>query len=219
MELPLDAHTHHLLEVPSLAIVNIRFPQEAFEPVTDGYYSVGIHPWDVHLQDETHLDWKRFTALAAHPQVLAIGECGMDKLVNGDMMLRQERIFSRQVDIAQELGKPLMIHNVRSSAAIWLCKEHSNCCQNWVLHGFRRGGIEAIRALDHGFMLSFGPIYNEEALRCVPLDKLLLETDDSGVDILEVYRRVALMRGISVGELTWQVQQNIQRVFFTREEL
>lgn len=218
MELPLDIHTHRTPEMPSQAIVNIRFP-ELFHPEPGGYYSLGIHPWDVHLFDETQVDWKLFAKLAALPQVLAIGECGMDKKVNRELMLRQERIFSRQVLIARELHKPIIVHNVRSSGILRLCKEYSNFRPAWIQHGFRGNQAEASRAWDHRFILSFGPRYHEEALRFVPLDELLLETDDSGVDIHEVYRRAAETLGMPVEELTARVQQNIQRMFFTQQEL
>lgn len=218
MELPLDIHTHRSPEVPSQAILNIRFP-EPFHPVPGGYYSLGIHPWDVHLFDETQVDWKLFTELAAHPQVVAIGECGMDKKVNREFMPRQERIFSRQVLIAMELHKPIIVHNVRSAGILRLCKEFSNFRSAWIQHGFRGNQAVASRARDHRFILSFGPRYNEEALRSVPLDELLLETDDSGVDIHEVYRCAAETLGMPVEELTAQVQHNIQRMFFTQQEL
>lgn len=218
MELPLDIHTHRTPEVPSQAIVNIRFP-EPFHPEPGGYYSLGIHPWDVHLFDETQVDWKLFTELAAHPQVLAIGECGMDKKVNREFMPRQERIFSRQVLIAMELHKPIIVHNVRSAGILRLCKEFSNFRSAWIQHGFRGNEVAASRARDYRFILSFGSRYNEEALRSVPLDELLLETDDSGADIHEVYRCAAETLGMPVEELTARVQQNIQRMFFTRQEL
>lgn len=218
MELPLDIHTHRTPKVPSQAIVNIRFP-EPFHPVPGGYYSVGIHPWDVHLFDETQIDWKLFAQWASHPQVLAIGECGMDKKVHKDLLLRQERIFSRQVLIALEVKKPIIVHNVRAAGCLRLCKEYSNFHLPWIQHGFRGGQAVASRTVDHGFILSFGPRYDEEALRFVPLNELLLETDDSDVDIHEVYRRAAETRCIPVEELTAQVQQNIQRMFFTQQEL
>lgn len=218
MELPLDIHTHRAPEVPSQAIVNIRFP-EPFCPEPGRYYSLGIHPWDVHLIDEELLDWDLFTKQAAHPQVLAIGECGMDKKVNKDLLLRQECIFSEQLRIARRLQKPIIVHNVRSSGFLRLSKDYSNFSFPWIQHGFRGSAQEASRAWDYRFILSFGPKYDEEALRSVSLDRLLLETDDSGVDIHEVYRRVAATLEMPVEELIARVQQNIQRVFFNQQEL
>lgn len=218
MELPLDIHTHRAPEVPSQAIVNVRFP-EPFHPEPGRYYSVGIHPWDVHLFDENQVDWNLFAELVAHPQVLAVGECGMDKKVSKDLLLRQERIFSRQLRVAQDLQKPIVIHNVRASGILRLCKQYSNSLIPWIQHGFRGNESAVSRAWDCRFMVSFGPVYNEEALLSVPMDRLFLETDDSGVDIHEVYRRAAATLGVPVEKLTERVQQNIQRVFFKQQEL
>lgn len=218
MELPLDIHTHRAPEVPSQAIVNVRYP-EPFHPEPGRYYSVGIHPWDVHLFDENLIDWDSFAELAAHPQVLAIGECGIDKKVNKDLLDRQEHIFRRQLWTARDLQKPLIIHNVRASSILRLSKEYSNTRIPWIQHGFRGNKAGVDQAWSHRFILSFGPQYDEEALLSVPLNRLFLETDDSGVDIHEVYRRVAATLGIPVEELTKQIQQNIQRVFFKQQEL
>lgn len=213
MELPLDIHTHRAPAVPSQAIVNVRFP-EPFCPEPGGYYSLGIHPWDVHLIDERKLDWKLFNEQAVHPQVVAIGECGIDKKVNLDLLPRQDRIFSEQLRVANRLQKPIIVHNVRSSGLLRFCKYYSSPCSIWVQHGFRGDMKAAIQAWSYGFILSFGPQYNEEALRFVPLDCLLLETDDSGADIHEVYRRAAATLEMPVEELIDRMQQNIQRIFF-----
>lgn len=218
MELPFDIHTHRAPEVPSQAILNIRYP-EPFEPEPGRYYSLGVHPWDVHQFDVTQIDWVAFAAMAAHPQIVAIGECGMDKKVNKDLLLRQEQILSAQVKVAKRVGKPLITHNVRASGFMRLCKEFSNFPLPWIEHGFRGNKAQAGRAMNHQFILSFGPQYDEEAIRSVPLDSLLLETDDSGIDIHEHYRHVAATLEMPVEELTAQVQQNIKRLFFTRQEL
>ena len=115
MEL-LDIHTHHLAESTFSAIKNIRFLNEEFSPEPGRYYSIGIHPWDVELEDE--IDWGLFEELAMHPQVLAVGECGIDKLVHKELLPAQERIFLRQLGIAERLLKPVLIHNVKSTEII-----------------------------------------------------------------------------------------------------
>ena len=102
----LDIHSHHLSEDPFRAILNIRFPKDKFFPEAGRFYSVGVHPWEVTL--ENRIDWTLFEELAGHPQVLAIGECGMDKHVYPELLMAQERIFSRQLAVAEKLGKPVL---------------------------------------------------------------------------------------------------------------
>lgn len=214
----LDIHTHHAPTVPGQAIENVRFPA-AFNPEPGRYYSIGIHPWDVNQFDVPQVDWNLFLECASHPQVIAIGECGMDKCVHTDLLLRQECMFSRQIKVAQTVQKPILLHNVRSSGVLRLCREYSDSHLPWIEHGFRGNAAAARRAVDYHFDLSFGPRYNEEAIRAVPLDRLLLETDDSGKSIFDVFHQVASTLGISVEKLNAAVQENIQRVFFSHKEL
>lgn len=211
MEL-LDIHTHHSAENPSLVIKNIRFLREEFRPEPGQYYSIGIHPWDVEPEDE--IDWGMFERLAAHPQILAIGECGLDKHVHKELFPAQERIFLRQLGVAEYLQKPVLIHNVKSTEVIGVMKDRCPNVTSWILHGFRGKAPLALQLVRHGFYLSFGDRYNEDALRVVPLDRLFLETDDSDVDIHETYKKVADTLNMSVEELTARIQYNIKNVFF-----
>lgn len=218
MELLLDVHTHHAPAVSGQAIEYVRFP-EPFRPEPGRYYSLGIHPWDTDQFDITQVDWELFRKWAAHPQVLAIGETGIDKLVHKNLQCRQQLIFSRQLCIANDIKKPIIIHNVRATGILGLCRQYSGYCLPWIQHGFRGNAGAARQATLQGLYLSLGPRYNEEALKVIPLEQLLLETDDSGIDIHEVYRRAAETLGMPVEELTATVQENIQRVFFNHEEL
>ena len=131
----LDIHSHHLSEDPFRAILNIRFPKDKFFPEAGRFYSVGVHPWEVTL--ENRIDWTLFEELAGHPQVLAIGECGMDKHVYPELLMAQERIFSRQLAVAEKLGKPVLIHNVKSTGIIGLLKKNASGHIPWIQHGFR----------------------------------------------------------------------------------
>lgn len=211
MEL-LDIHSHRVPGATSQAIINIRFLKEEFLPKEGQYYSIGIHPWDVALKEQ--IDWDLFDRLAAHPQVVAIGECGIDKCVHKELLLDQETIFSRQLRVAGRLYKPILIHNVRSSGLIISIKDCIASSTPWIQHGFRGKAAQAVQLVSSGFYLSFGALYNEEALRIVPLDKLFFETDDCDIDIHEIYKKAACALEMPVGELVGRVQCNIKKVFF-----
>ena len=88
MNIPADIHTHRLPALPGEAIVN-SYP-ETFVPVPGGWYSVGVHPWYITPETDTPPSvtpelasrLQSLSALASHPQVVAIGEAGLDKHAN-----------------------------------------------------------------------------------------------------------------------------------------
>lgn len=208
--LPIDIHTHHLPARPGAAIVNC-FP-ETFAPREGGWYSVGMHPWHVtRMPDEEQLSvWKE---LAGHPQVLAVGEAGLDKSAEAPLALQQE-VFIRQARLAEETGKPLVIHAVKAADELLLAKRTLQPSVPWLIHGFRGKAALAEVYLRHGFHLSFGEKYQEEALRAVPADRLFIETDESTVPVEQLYARAAEVRGVSLAGLTETVRQNVLRLFF-----
>ena len=105
----LDIHTHH--QAASDAVVSCSVA-EAFEPVPGCLYSVGLHPWQSHQATEAHL--QLLEQLAEHPQVVAIGETGLDTL-RGAPLPRQLELLERHIDVAQRVSKPVVAHCVRAS--------------------------------------------------------------------------------------------------------
>lgn len=206
----LDIHTHRLPLRAGQAIRSVE-PAE-FAPQHGQYYSVGFHPW--HLSEEGSTDdWRTLGEMICHPQVLAVGETGLDK-VTGVPYALQEAAFKRQIDMAAAVRKPLIIHCVHSYNEIMALKKSTKTDIPWVIHGFR-GKKELARQLtDHGIYLSYGFIYQEEAMRETPLEMLFLETDESAADIRSLYHLVADQRSLPVNSLTERVQENIYRVFF-----
>ena len=100
MIIPVDIHTHRRPQVPGTAIVNC-FP-ESFVPQTEGWYSVGIHPWYIASFAASLNDSKaRFEELLDHPQVLAVGEAGLDKLAEAPLTLQIE-VFEYQARLADK---------------------------------------------------------------------------------------------------------------------
>lgn len=221
MNIPADIHTHRLPALPGEAIVN-SYP-ETFAPVPGGWYSVGVHPWYITPETDTPpfvtpelaSRLQSLSALARHPQVVAIGEAGLDKLASASMSLQQQ-VFGYHVLLAMELRKPLIIHQVRSADNLLKTKKLLSPANPWIIHGFRGKAPLAQQFLRHGCYLSFGAKYSDDALRSVPLDRLFLETDDSPQSICELYERAAQVRGISPASLRQIVEENVANVFFKR---
>lgn len=208
MEL-LDIHTHHLPENPAQAIFSC-LPHE-FNPVPGGYYSVGLHPW--HVTSDYMQEWNRLAEVAKHPQVLAIGETGLDKVVKTDMDLQQE-VFIRQIELSEQTGKPLVIHSVRTANELVRLKKKYRPEMPWIIHGFRGNKNIARELVQHGFYLSFGENYQPEALLAVPVEKIFIETDESPADVHTLYEKAAQILSLPYNQLLTLVQQNMKEVFF-----
>ena len=177
----LDIHTHHPAPQP-LAVVSAS--PEGFEPLENQLYSVGIHPWLISRNLSTP-EWEIFEKSVSLPSVVAIGECGVDKLKGGPMFL-QLIIFKKQIDLSEKLGKPLIIHDVKAHNMIVGYKREYKPKQNWVVHGFRGKPTVAKMLTDEGIYLSFGENFNPESLRSVPKNMILAETDESSLSIKEI---------------------------------
>ena len=155
------------------------------------------------------------SSLIGHPQVLAIGEAGLDKLADAPTAVQIE-VFEYQAQLSVELGKPLVIHLVKAVEELLKLKQRLQPANPWIIHGFRGKPALAQDYVRHGFYLSFGEKYQEESLRTVPAGRLLLETDESGVPIMELYRRASEVRGIPLDRFMEDMQENIDKVFFKR---
>ena len=112
----IDFHTHDQ-QAPPPAIIQIPtdyllHPNE-WQPRPGATYSAGIHPWDVNPDAPLQHLFEGFEKLAARPETVAIGECGLDRL-HGDYA-SQNAVFIRQAEYAEALSKPVIIHCVKAN--------------------------------------------------------------------------------------------------------
>ncbi len=204
----LDIHTHTDRKD---AIISTA-PYD-FLPEPGKYYSVGIHPY--HILPAYSDEWNLLQDSAMNPQVLAIGEAGTDKQIDTDMLL-QQKVFELQAKLCERIGKPLIIHSVRTSNELIRLKRRLHPSAAWVIHGFRSNKNVAAQLLADGFYLSFGEKYQKEALLATPLDRMFVETDESSMDIRLIYHRMAVDLGLEDEKFTGCVRENIENVFFKR---
>lgn len=202
-----DFHTHDTAAQQALISVNIG----DFKPQYDKVYSVGIHPWN--LDDGWQQQLPALEQAAQHYQVVAIGETGLDSL-KGVPLAEQEQAMQYHIDLAVATGKPLIIHCVRTSQQIlklWRDNPQAHDVA-WVIHGFRGNENVARELLDAGFYLSFGAHFNEAAVAITPLNRLLVETDDSTDSIDTVLEAIAQTKQCSVRQLRRQVRRTALRI-------
>lgn len=200
----LDIHTHRTAPYPE-GIVNANLHD--FTPLEGQYYSVGIHPWDT-VEEVTPEMIERVGELARRPEVLAIGECGVDG-TKGAPMFRQLQIFKSQVEISEAVGKPMILHAVKSTDIIMGLKRDLNPTQQWVIHGFRGKPQTAQMLLKAGILLSFGPKFNAETVAVMPEGTILAETDDSIETIEQV---IASLSEAANRDLTPEIKDATGRV-------
>ena len=146
------------------------------------YATAGVHPHHARECDDTTIPALR--ELAAHPQIVAIGECGLDFNRNYSPHPSQEKWFVAQLELAAELGKPLFLHSRDA---------HPRCAEilrnlrvgKAVAHCFTGEAAELRAYLDLGLYIGItGWICDErrgrhlvELAKDIPGDRLLLETD------------------------------------------
>ncbi len=201
-----DFH-HHKKSINS-GIYNLDF--EKTPP--DFYFSAGIHPQDIQLENiENQFNWLQS---AITENCFAIGECGLDGLISVDMKT-QEEVFLRQIQLANEVKKPLIIHCVKKFYEVISFRKKSE--QAMVIHGFNKKQSVADDLLKNNFYLSFGKavLYHlslQDTLKTVPLDKLFLETDNDDFDIKDLYQKVSEIKKISIEQVQKQILENLDTI-------
>jgi TatD DNase family protein len=201
------------------------------------FAAVGRHPNSAGGFDETAA--QRIEELAARPEVVAIGETGLDFYRDSAQPEDQRRAFSAQISIARSTGKPLVIHLRDRDGSDQAVAEAFATLDDQVegvpviLHCFSAGPAWAERAAERGWYCSFAgnltypksdPI--REAAELVPDDLLLVETDspflspqpmrgepNQPANVVATAERLAEVRGLPYGELERTVEANAARVF------
>lgn len=209
----LDIHAHGIDKLPtaivsgSVAEINALLQQSAA-----GLLSVGVHPWrTAELTPEAlEAELQEVARLAQHPQVVAIGEAGLDTLRGASPELQMDAL-KVQIAISEQVGKPLVLHVVKSGNRIMeLCKAmRRTLTQPWVWHGFRGGEAEARQflALRPENYISLGLHFNPAAARSIPADRLLVETDDLPIAISAVVQAVEAAREEPLTHLAANIAQ------------
>ena len=140
----------------------------------EAWYSVGVNPWDSATATED--DIERVRVAAADPRVVAVGEAGLDARRGGEADV-QECIFLEQARIAEEVGKPLIVHCVGRYGRLMELHRAFAPRQLWVVHGFRGKPELARQLVALGMGVSLGVRYNPDVPAVVPPHLLFHETD------------------------------------------
>ena len=148
------------------------------------YCAVGFHPHEADKVTDEDLEWLKEVA-KSEPKVRALGEMGLDFYKNYSDRKKQEEVFRKQINIARELGLPIVIHmREAEEETIRILREEKAYEVGGIMHCFT-GSYETMKkAVDMGFYISYSGILtykNAQNVREVasktPTTRILLETD------------------------------------------
>ena len=201
-----DFH-HHDADRKS-GIYNLKFNEE----IPEIFFSAGIHPKSLSDGLEKQLIWLQEISVAEN--CVAIGECGLDGLIDVDEE-SQEKAFQAQIEIANSVKKPLIIHCVKRFSQLLKFRKMSKVPM--IVHGFNKRKTIGDDLLKNGLCLSFGKsvLYNvnlQDFVKHLPIEKLFLETDSSDFEIKELYQKVADLKKISLEDLTQKIKENLKNL-------
>lgn len=208
-----NIHTHSALE-GAAGLRSVSCGDSGFSVRTESSHclSAGIHPWHV-----ASCCTDSIADVLALPQVLAVGEIGLDMAPAWrDSAQVQESVFRLQLSAAEALGKPVIIHCVRSFERVMsILSEYG--LAGVVFHGFIGSRQQALRAVGRGYCLSFGgrslrSARSVEALRAVPVDHIFAETDEGPESIEHIYELISGYTGINIELLKEKLYGNYLRL-------
>jgi TatD DNase family protein len=196
---------------------------------------VGVHPHDAaKYSPQVALE---LGALARAPEVVAVGEIGLDYHYDHSPRDQQREVFARFIALARELGKPIVVHTREAANDTLAILESENAREvGGIIHCFSEDRAFAERALALGFDLSFSGIVTFKTARAVqdvaawaPLDRVLVETDSPYLApvplrgkpcepamIVHTARRIAELRGMKLEDLAMATRANTERRFRRR---
>ena len=193
---------------------------------------VGVHPHDAKEWDAGQE--ARLRRLARDPRVVALGEMGLDYHYDHSPRDVQHAVFERQLGIAAEVGLPVVIHAREADDDVAMMLRRHPGVQA-VLHSFSSGPALLSAGLELGHYFSFSGMATfrnwtlDDAVRAVPLDRLLVETDspylapvpmrgkrNEPAFVRYVAERLAAVRGVDPEAMIAATGANALRLFGPR---
>ena len=200
--------------------------------------TVGVHPENTGVREPSV---ETLVELARHPDIVAIGETGLDYYWHRDQPEWQRQRFRTHIHAAREVGKPLVIHNREATADVLHVLDAEQAGEaGGVMHCFTESWETAQAALDLGFYISISGIVTfknaeqvKEVAQRTPLDRLLIETDAPYLApapyrgklnqpgyVKYVAEEIARLRDISIDELARATTENCFCLFpYLREKM
>lgn len=178
------------------------------------WVSLSIHPWYLeNVEGKLH----QLELLATKPNVVAIGECGLDVNSEFDMEIQKE-YFRRCIAIAKRNLLPVILHGVKTHDMILKMLREEKFNLSFIFHGFNQKQQIAKAIISSNGYISFGKalMMNDsnasKIIQTIPRKRILLETDDKKIAIENIYHCAAKLLGIGISELENIIAINIKEV-------
>ena len=195
------------------------------------YAAVGVHPDST--ADMTEEDIETLRSLAQEKKVVAIGEIGLDYYWDKEGHDLQKHWFIRQLDLAREMNKPVMIHSREAAAdTMEIMKEHGKGLKG-VIHCYSYSLEMAREYVKMGYYIGVGGVVTfknskklKEIVEEIPLESIVLETDcpylaptpfrgkrNSSLYLPYVVEAIAELKGISAEQVIEQTEKNARNLY------
>ena len=196
--------------------------------------AVALHPNEAPIVDDLEKDLAIIDSLASHPRVRAIGETGLDFFrTENALQDKQKYSFKRHIEIAKRHNKALVIHDRDAHRAVLDTLDEVGAPEITIFHCYSGDAEMARECIDKGYVLSFAGTVTfknapqlREAVKLVPHDQLLVETDspflapmphrgslNTPAQIPNIVRFIAAERGEDLATLTAAISANADRIF------
>ena len=196
--------------------------------------AVALHPNEAPVVEDLDADLKIIEQLAQHPRVRAIGETGLDYFrTPPELRARQQESFKWHIDLAKRMNKALVIHDRDSHDDVLSVLSEVGAPEKTIFHCFSGDVAMAKICIERGYILSFAGTLTfknapelREAVKLVPLDQLLVETDspflaptphrgagNTPAQIANIVRAMAAERDQDLAELASALSDNAERIF------
>lgn len=207
----IDIHTHQSgTSKEVISVWNLLIDKDVLV-IPTSCFSLSKHPWYINAEDPENT---LVSNIIQSPYLIAIGECGLDRLVDTDWSLQIE-VFQKQIELANTMQKPLIIHCVR---ALDECLQQLQSSRTPVVfHGVNISWRKVQLILSKGYFVSIGSALLtskmiQEYLPKIPLDQLFLETDDHNISIQEIYALAAKVLKTPLETLILQIESNYKSI-------
>ena len=196
--------------------------------------AVALHPNEAPVVEDLEADLAKIEALSTHPRVRAIGETGLDFFrTEPALQERQKYSFRRHIELAKRVNKALVIHDRDAHRAVLDVLIEEGAPEKTIFHCYSGDAEMARECIEKGYILSFAGTLTfknapalREAVKLVPIDQLLVETDspflapmphrgslNTPAQIPTILRFMADERGEDVDELATAISNNCERLF------
>ncbi len=196
--------------------------------------AVALHPNEAPVVEDLEADLLKIEKLSTHPRVRAIGETGLDFFrTEPALQERQKYSFRRHIELAKKVNKALVIHDRDAHRAVLDLLIEEGAPEKTIFHCYSGDAEMARECIENGYILSFAGTLTfknapalREAVKLVPIDQLLVETDspflapmphrgalNTPAQIPTILRFMAEERGEDVDELADAISNNCERLF------